>query len=263
MRNLEMKRISTALIVIAVFAVLMVLSGCGKKPAPAARPTLPPPTTTTTPTPTGGPMPTIELQADPSTVERNGQTTLTWKTQNATSVVIDAGVGNVSENGSVVITPRESSTFTATAKGPGGEARASTRVTVVTPKEVLGVTSTDIDNLMQAIQDGRVKDVFFDYDKSELSPESRATLEQNARWLRQYPGAPIVIEGHCDERGTEEYNLALGDRRGQATKEYLVQLGVTAEQIETISLGEERPFAPGQDEAAYSQNRRAHFTVKR
>jgi peptidoglycan-associated lipoprotein len=257
-----MKRVFTALMVIAVFAALMVLSGCKKKPAPV-RPTLPPPTTTPAPTPARSPAPTIELQANPSTVERGGQTTLSWKTQNATSVLIDSGVGNVSENGSVVVTPRESSTFTATAKGPGGEAQASTRVTVVSPKEVVGITSSDIDNLSRAIEDGRVKDVFFAYDKSDLTPESRAQLEQDARWLRQYPGATVVIEGHCDERGTEEYNLALGDRRAQATKEYLVQLGVTAEQMETISLGEERPFVEGHDEAAWAQNRRAHFTVKR
>lgn len=257
-----MKRVFTALMVIAVFSVLVVLSGCKKTPPPP-RPTPPAPTTPSTPTPTGGPAPTIELQANPSTVERGGQTTLTWKTQNATSVLIDGGVGNVSDNGSLVITPRESSTFTATAKGPGGEAQASTRVTVVSPKEMPSVTSSDIDNLLKAIEDGRIKDVFFAYDKSDLSPESRATLEQNARWLRQYPGGNVIIEGHCDERGTEEYNLALGDRRSQATREYLVQLGVTPEQIETISLGEERPFVPGQDEAAYAQNRRAHFTVKR
>jgi len=202
------------------------------------------------------------VQASPSTVERGQQATLTWKTQNATSVVIDGGVGNVAENGSVVITPRESSTFTAIAKGPGGEGRSSTRVTVVAPREVPQVTSTDIDGLRQAIQDGRVKDVFFDYDKSDLSAESRATLEQNARWFRQFPGASVVVEGHCDERGTEEYNLALGDRRAQATREYLVQLGVTADQLEPISLGEERPFSPGSDESSYSQNRRAHFALK-
>jgi len=240
----------------------MVLSGCKKTPPP--RPTPPAPTTSTpAPAPTGGPAPTVEIQASPSTVERGGQATLSWKTQNATSVIIDGGVGNVSETGSVVITPRDSATFTATAKGAGGEARASTRVTVVSPKEAGVVTSSDIDNILKAIADGRIKDVFFAYDKSELSPESRSTLEQNAKWLRQYPGATVVIEGHCDERGTEEYNLALGDRRAQGTREYLVQLGVTAEQMETISLGEERPFTPGQDEAAYSQNRRAHFTVKR
>lgn len=258
-----MKRAFTALAVVAVLLVLIVLPGCKKSPPPV-RPTLPPPKTSTpVPTPTAAPAPTIEIQANPSTVERNGQTTLQWKTTNATSVVIDGGIGNVSESGSVVVTPRESSTFTATAKGPGGEVRASTRVTVVTPKEVLAVASTDIDNLAKAIADGRIKDVFFAYDKSDLTPESQATLEQNARWLRQFPGATMIIEGHCDERGTEEYNLALGDRRAQATKEHLVQLGVTAEQLETISLGEERPFATGQDESAYSQNRRAHFTVKR
>jgi len=177
--------------------------------------------------------------------------------------VIDEGVGNVAESGSVVITARESTTYTATAKGPGGEAKASTRVTVVAPKEVTTIGSSDIDGLQQAIADGRVKDIFFDYDKAELTQQSRTTLEQDARWLRQFPTAIVVIEGHCDERGTEEYNLALGDRRAQATKEYLVELGVTPEQMETISLGEEQPFAPGHDEASFAQNRRAHFTVKR
>jgi len=177
-------------------------------------------------------------------------------------VIIDAGVGNVSDSGSVVLTPRESTTFTATARSAGGEAKASTRVTVVAPREVGGVTSTDIQSLQQAIADGRVKDVFFDYDKAELSTESRGILEENARWFRQFPGAKLLLEGHCDERGTEEYNLALGDRRAQATREYLVQLGVSTEQLETISLGEEQPFSPGHDEASYSQNRRAHFAVK-
>ncbi len=255
-----MKRVLTALMVLAVCSALLILPGCRRRqPAPAAgpAPTAPTPAPTTAPSP----APTIEVQANPSTIERGQQTTLTWRSQNATSVVIDGGVGNVAETGSVVITPRESQTFTAVAKGPGGEATASTRVTVVAPKEA-AITSTDIEALRQAIRDGRVKDIFFAYDKSELTAESRAVLEENAKWFRQFPSAVVVIEGHCDERGTEEYNLALGDRRALATKEYLVQLGVDPEQLETISFGEERPFVQGHDESAWAQNRRAHFTVK-
>ena len=258
-----MKRGATSLLLLTACSVLVLIPGCHKEAAPI-RPTLPPPRQAgPAPTPAVGPAPTLTLQANPSTVERGQQTTLTWKSENATAVVIDEGVGNVAESGSVVITARESTTYTATAKGPGGEAKASTRVTVVAPKEVTTIGSSDIDGLQQAIADGRVKDIFFDYDKAELTQQSRTTLEQDARWLRQFPTAIVVIEGHCDERGTEEYNLALGDRRAQATKEYLVELGVTPEQMETISLGEEQPFAPGHDEASFAQNRRAHFTVKR
>lgn len=258
-----MKRGLIAVLILIIVPLLLVSAGCGhKQPPPGTRTPLPPPARTE-PTPTtGGPAPTIELQANPSTLERGQQSTLTWKTQSATSVVIDNGIGNVAESGSVVITPRESATFTATVKGPGGEAKASTRVTVVTPTQTGGVTSTDIAGLAEALRDGRIKDIFFDYDKADLSAEARTTLEQDARWIRQFPKAKLVLEGHCDERGTEEYNLALGDRRAQATKDYLVQLGVAEDQLETVSLGEEQPFAPGHDEAAYAQNRRAHFAQK-
>ncbi len=257
-----MKRFTVLLFAIVLCLPLLNV-GCGGKKGPDVRPSLPPPSRTEpTTAPTTGPAPTVEIAASPSSVERGQQTTLTWKAQNADSVIIDGGVGNVSDSGSVVLTPRESATFTATAKGAGGEVRASTRVTVVAPKEVGGVTSSDIRSIVDAIRDGRIKDIFFDYDKADLGAESRTILEQNARWFRQFPGAKLVVEGHCDERGTEEYNLALGDRRAQATKEYLVELGVAPEQLETISLGEEQPFSPGHDETSYSQNRRAHFAVK-
>jgi peptidoglycan-associated lipoprotein len=255
------EKVVSFLVVCVLLVLVAGIAGCRKQPPPP-RTTPQPAETRTTPVPTAGPAPTIEIQASPTTLERGQQATLTWRAQNASSVVIDGGVGNVQESGSVVVTPRESTTFTATATGPGGNASASTRVTIVAPRDAT-VSSTDIDGLMAAINDGRVKDIFFDYDKAELSREARATLEQNARWFRQFPAAALVIEGHCDERGTEEYNLALGDRRAQATREYLVQLGVSAEQLEAISLGEERPFAPGHDEASFAQNRRAHFAVKR
>jgi peptidoglycan-associated lipoprotein len=106
-------------------------------------------------------------------------------------------------------------------------------------------------------------DVFFDYDKANLREDARLTLEGNARMLMQHPEVKLLLEGHCDERGTVEYNLALGDRRAQSVKVFLVEFGVDAGRLTTISYGEERPFAQGHDENTWSQNRRAHFVVQR
>ena len=98
--------------------------------------------------------------------------------------------------------------------------------------------------------------VFFDYDKSTLSSNGRTTVEKWAAWLKTYPANKLVIEGHADERGTREYNLALGERRANASREYLVSLGVAPNRLKTISYGKERPAIPGSNENAYTQNRR-------
>lgn len=98
--------------------------------------------------------------------------------------------------------------------------------------------------------------VFFDFDKYNLKPPARATLDRQAAWLKQYAGKRVVIEGHCDERGTREYNLALGERRANSVKNYLINQGIAANRITTISYGKERPVALGSNEAAWSQNRR-------
>lgn len=103
--------------------------------------------------------------------------------------------------------------------------------------------------------------VFFDFDKYDLKPEARTTLERQALWLRKYPSATVTIEGHCDERGTREYNLALGERRATAVKDYLVALGIDAKRLNTISYGKERPVAFGSNEQAWSQNRRGVSTI--
>jgi len=99
--------------------------------------------------------------------------------------------------------------------------------------------------------------IFFDYDSSVVNSEGEATLQKQATYLRGKPGLDITVEGHCDERGTREYNLALGERRASAAKNYLVSLGVPADRIQTISYGKERPAVTGDDESAWSQNRRA------
>ena len=108
----------------------------------------------------------------------------------------------------------------------------------------------------------KLADVFFAFDVYALSPAARKTLSDNADLLRKNPGANILIEGHCDERGTREYNLGLGERRANSTRNYLVSLGVNASRIQTVSYGEDRPFAMGHDESAWSQNRRAHIFVR-
>ena len=239
---------------------LLILPACKRQPPPAARTPLPVPLPDRPVDSDLAPAPSVEITASPSTIAPREQTTLNWRSNNASSIVIDSGIGNVENSGSVVVSPRESTTYTAIATGPGGNARSSTRVTIVPRNDV--IQSTDIENLARAIAEGRVKPIFFDYDQAQLSTQARSTLEVNARLFREFSGASVIIEGHCDERGTEEYNLALGDRRAQATRGYLIQLGIEENRLKAISFGEERPFSPEHTEAAYRLNRRAHFVVE-
>jgi peptidoglycan-associated lipoprotein len=103
--------------------------------------------------------------------------------------------------------------------------------------------------------------VYFDYDRADIRPEMRTVLQRNAEWLRRHPRVKMSIEGHCDERGTEEYNMALGQRRAEAVKSYLVSLGISSNRLSTISYGEERPADPGHSETAWAKNRRVEFSV--
>ena len=111
-------------------------------------------------------------------------------------------------------------------------------------------------------QTGPLGDVFFEFDSSTLSTEAQEQLKQDGVWMESNVAKRALIEGHCDERGTSEYNLALGDRRAVSTKEFLVRYGVSPSRLETVSFGEERPFASGHDEEAWAKNRRAHFVLK-
>jgi peptidoglycan-associated lipoprotein len=106
------------------------------------------------------------------------------------------------------------------------------------------------------------EDVHFDYDKSNLLPEAQAILRDKAKWLMANPNVSVIIEGHCDERGTNEYNMALGDRRANGCKSFMVDLGIAAQRLTTISYGEEKPLVLGQDEAAWAKNRRGHFVIE-
>ena len=113
----------------------------------------------------------------------------------------------------------------------------------------------------QAFQDFQNQDIFFDYDQYDLRTDARATLDRKASFLNQNSSVRSQIEGHCDERGTNEYNLALGERRANAAKQYLTTAGISAGRLSTISYGEERPLDPGRNEAAWARNRRAHFVI--
>jgi peptidoglycan-associated lipoprotein len=130
-----------------------------------------------------------------------------------------------------------------------------------TPPPATPPPSGDTEQPNKTVQD-QLADVFFDYDSAELSSSAQSTLDANGKVLNDNAGTSVTIEGHCDERGTVEYNLALGDRRAQSTKDYLVRFGVPATRIAVISYGEERPFSTDHDEAAFAQNRRAHFVAR-
>jgi peptidoglycan-associated lipoprotein len=104
--------------------------------------------------------------------------------------------------------------------------------------------------------------IYFEFDRSRLLPEGKEILRRNAKWLKAHPEVQVTIEGHCDERGTTEYNLALGDRRAQSVKTYLVDLGVEPERLTTVSFGEEKPIDPGHSERAWAKNRRAQFVIR-
>ncbi len=240
--------------------LLIAFSGCTQKDP--VRPDPPPPTPPEVADPVDDPVPpTVSLSASPSTIEVGEQTTLSWASQNGTSLVIDSGIGNVRPSGEIVVSPSNSTTYTAIVTGRGGEARASSRVTVLEPRED-PVTATDARELGRLIREGTVKPVYFSYDKAQLTATAKATLQKNALLFREYPDASLIVEGHCDERGSEEYNLALGDRRAIAVRDYLRQLGVQSGRLESVSFGEERPADSRKNEAAYARNRRADFVVR-
>jgi len=129
------------------------------------------------------------------------------------------------------------------------------------PNPAPKVDADNIANRSMSELSGMLKPAFFDYDKADVRADARDVLAADATWLKKYPTVMFTIEGHTDERGTAQYNLALGDRRANAAKDYIVSLGVDASRIKTVSYGKERPFSTGHDEDAWQKNRRANFVV--
>jgi peptidoglycan-associated lipoprotein len=246
MRRIQVtKSVFEKLLFAGIFVGVLSLAGCNKKAAKATPPSPPPPAS-----------PTATLAANPAVIEQGQSTTLMWNTQNATDVAID-GVGSVSGSGSKTITPSSSTTYTLTAKGPGGTQDASARVTVNAKAAQMAAPSpSDADLFAQ-----NVKDVMFDYDKSNIRQDQAPVAQGDASFLAQHPSIKIVVEGHCDDRGSEEYNLALGTSRAESLKESLLQQGVSADRIKTISLGKEKPFCTESNEQCWQRNRIDHFSM--
>ncbi|MFZ0427556.1 MAG: OmpA family protein [Acidobacteriota bacterium] len=190
---------------------------------------------------------------------------LTWESRNADRVLIEPSIGAVETSGRIKFFPDASTTYTVTAQGPGGDIRRSVTVEV----RAGGVASENIDQedvrgMSPAEQFAAlVKPVFFAFDSASLTTEACLTLDGNIRWLLKPENrrAHILLEGHSDERGTEEYNLALGDQRAVVVRDYLVEHGVDASRISVVSLGEERPFDTRRNEEGYALNRRTQFVL--
>jgi peptidoglycan-associated lipoprotein len=229
---------------VVLMAAIMVLGACKKKVQPAPPPPPPPPA-----------APTASLSANPNTIEKGQSVTLTWETSNATDVTL--GPNKVEPNGSATVSPADSTTFHLVAKGPGGTQEATARVTVTQPAAPPPPPQPSATE--QELFNQNVKDVYFEYDSYEIRPDGQSAIQADAQFLKQHPGISFTVEGHCDERGSTEYNLALGDNRANAVKNALTQAGITADRIKTISFGKEKPFCTESNEQCWQQNRRGHF----
>jgi peptidoglycan-associated lipoprotein len=197
------------------------------------------------------------VAVSPTTIQAGQSASLTWQTTNATDVSID-GIGAVQPNGSQSVSPSDSTTYHLIAKGAGGTQDATARLTVTQapPPPPPTPTVTDEDLFNQ-----NVKDVYFDYDKADVRGDQQASVQADAQFLNQHPNMNVTIEGHCDERGSTEYNLALGDQRASAVKSALTAAGISASRIKTISYGKEKPFCTESNEACWQQNRRGHIIL--
>jgi len=244
--------------------LLMFAAGCKKKApiAAAPPPAPPPPVTREAPPPPKAPV-IAQFTAEPSSIERGQSATLRWSVTDATSVTIEPGLGTVQSNGNRQVFPSSTTSYRLTATGAGGNASASATVNVIVPAPPPPPPPADKKPFTSRVET-EVTDAYFDYDSSDIREDARSALTRDAdslkAILRDFPGNSIVVEGHCDERGSAEYNLGLGDRRASSAKEFLVQLGVAADRLRTISYGKERPQCTSSEESCWQRNRRAHFS---
>jgi peptidoglycan-associated lipoprotein len=205
-----------------------------------------------------------QFTAEPTSIQRGQTSTLRWEvTGTVTSVSINQDVGTVQSTGSSRVSPSDSTTYTLTATGPGGSITGSATVNVSAPPPPPPIAETAPKVSIDQRIASDVQDAYFDYDKTDLRSDARDALSKDAAALKSiltdFPNASIVIEGHCDERGSAEYNLGLGDQRASAAKEFLLGLGISADRLKTISYGKERPQCTEQNESCWQKNRRAHF----
>jgi len=244
-------------------------AGCKKRVPPPPPPPPPPPQTQPAPPPAPSAPTVAQFTAEPSSIQRGQSATLRWEISGpGASVSINQGIGTVQSTGNRQVSPTSSTTYTLTATGAGGTVTASATVSVVTPPPPPPPTPTGNTTVSHGTVEQRlgsdVQDAFFDYDKSDVNSSARDALTRDVTALKailsDFPSAVIMVEGHCDERGSAEYNLGLGDRRASSAKDFLVQLGVPGDRLKTISYGKERPQCTDATEACYQKNRRVHFS---
>jgi peptidoglycan-associated lipoprotein len=263
-----MRRTQRMFITLAMAWLVLMLSASGCKKIKPDDPTK----KVTTATPKDGNQqgsnlqaPKISLTASPTAINSGDPTTLSWESSNATSVTVDSGIGTVEASGSRTISPRVSTTYKATATGQiGNPATAEVRVTVTPPKPVVDqpIPPDKFDTPDPIWMKTNIRDVFFDYDQYSIRDDARATLLSNVRALAERPKIRLTIAGYCDEGGSEKYNLALGDRRANAVKDFLTAQGVDGNRIDTISYGKEQNFCEEHNEECWQLNRRAQFAAR-
>jgi peptidoglycan-associated lipoprotein len=234
-----------------LLVALLAVAGCKKKEAaPMPAETAPP---------VSAPAPSAQISATPVVISAGDQVVLSWRTTDATSTSID-GLGDVPSSGVKTVTPTASTSYHLVATGPGGTADATAHVTVNSAPAVNVPTSS-----MSAEEEfkAHVQDAFFDYDTYDIRNDAQTVLAADASYLVSHPDIKFVIGGYCDERGSNEYNIALGQNRADAAKNALVTAGVAANRIRVVSYGKEKPFCSESTEECWQQNRRAGFTLDR
>jgi peptidoglycan-associated lipoprotein len=248
--------------------MILIASACSKKtPIPPPPPPAPVAGSSTAPSGPGRPV-VAEFSVEPSSVERGQSAVLRWNVTGSTNVAIDNGIGTVPPTGTRRMAPTNTTTYTLTASGTGGDTTATATVTVTgpaAPPAPITRNNTGSRGTLESRVQSDLRDVLYDYDSNNLRDDARAALTSDGdalkRIIADFPNASINVEGHCDERGSAEYNLGLGDRRASSARDFLVQLGVPADRLKTISYGKERPVCTESDESCWQRNRRAHFSV--
>ncbi len=204
--------------------------------------------------------PDASLSAEAAVIERGQPVTLKWSSVNATEATI-SGVGTVALEGTQQVYPEESTTYQLVATGPGGSATASATVNLIVLPPPAIPPPVKPQSLLDRLS--QLSDIYFDYDKSDVREDARGALVKDVDALRSifvdFPDAVIVLEGHCDERGSAEYNVGLGDRRASSVSAYLASLGLEGSRLQTISYGKDRPQCTEATEECWQKNRRVHF----
>ena len=246
--------LTTAVAVTAMAA----LSGCHKKTSGVNPATLGPTTDSNSATPTA------TISADPLSIDLGQSVVLNWRTTGATAVTID-GIGTVPVNGTQTVSPSNSTNFHLVAKSDSGAStEANVRVTVRVAAAPSAPTADNAGDMgSDAAFHQAVPDAFFDYDSFELRPDAQQAASSAASYLASHPSIRVVIGGYSDERGSAEYNLALGENRANAARQALVSAGIAPSRLRAISYGKEKQFCSESTESCWQQNRRAQFSLDR